>query len=309
MTRFDRFMATALYHPERGYYTSRIKSVGTRGDFTTTPQVSDTLAKAIANRFRQSGFRHLIEVGPGTGLLAQQVRQQLPFLTRQRTQQHLVEVSSPLRSLQKKNNPKARHHDSMASALAATQGEAFIYSNELVDAFPVRIFRKEENGWSELHLAGAQPNLSEHFLPAESLPQSSLFEENYPLHQRVEIHESYHHWLSHWLPSLHRGQVLTIDYVAPSQRLLGGTLRGYFLQERLTGSNLYQNAGHTDLTADVSFNDLERWSQALGLQTVLRQSQRDFLSPFSTDSARDRFLTDGEGAGTAFEVLIQEKLK
>ena len=261
MTRFDRFMAAALYHPERGYYTSRIKGVGNRGDFTTTPQLSAILARAIAQTFQQSGLRHLIEIGPGTGLLAQQVREQLPFLTKFKTQQHLVEVSPPLRALQKENNPKANHHETIQEALEIAQGKAFLYSNELVDAFPVRIFRKEETGWSELHLSGTQPNLQEHFLPAPQLPQSHLFQQDHPLHQRLEIHESYHHWLQTWLPSLTQGQVLTIDYTAPSPRLHSGTLRGYFLQDRLTGGNLYQNAGHIDLTADVHFDDLEHWSQ------------------------------------------------
>lgn len=34
--RFDHFMEAALYDPGHGYYTSRIRTVGTRGDFSTT---------------------------------------------------------------------------------------------------------------------------------------------------------------------------------------------------------------------------------------------------------------------------------
>lgn len=305
MIRFDRFMNAALYHPERGYYTARIKGVGSRGDFTTTPQLSDTLARAIAAAFCASDCRHLIEVGPGTGLLTKQVWLNLPFLTKRRTQQHLVEVSPPLRNLQKENAPKATHHETIQAALQASGGKAFIYSNELVDAFPARIFRKEKTGWSELHLAGKQPQLKEHFLPVESLPDSKLFAEEHPLHQRVEIHQSYHEWLQRWLPHLTQGQILTIDYTAPSPRLLSGTLRGYFLQDRLTGGNLYQNAGHIDLTADVSFDDLENWGMQLGLQTTSRQTQEQFLSPFATKSQSDQFLTDPQGAGSAFTVLLQ----
>ena len=305
MTRFDHFMQVALYHPERGYYTSRIKSVGTRGDFTTTPQLSDVLARAIADTFLQSGLRHLIEVGPGTGLLAQQVRKNLPFLAKRRTQQHLVEISPPLRALQQKKNPKAHHHETIQGALASAKGKAFIYSNELVDAFPARIFRKEQSGWSELHLAGKQPSLQEEFLPTAELPNSLLFEKEHPLHQRIEVHESYHQWLQTWLPDLTQGQLLTIDYTAPDPRLLSGTLRGYFLQDRLPGPNLYQNAGHIDLTTDVHFDDLEHWSQPLGLKTLTRTTQREFLKPFSKASPSDAYLTDPDGAGQAFEVLLQ----
>lgn len=305
MTRFDRFMQSALYHPERGYYSKRIKTVGSRGDFTTTAQLSNILARAIAQTFSQSGFRHLIEVGPGTGQLAHEIRKALPFLTRRKTQHHLVEVSEPLRKLQQEKLPKAHHHTTIDSALKASQGEAFIYSNELVDAFPVRIFQKEHNHWSELHLSGSQGAIEEHFIETETLPESKLFRKELPHRQRIEVHESYLEWLQNWTPNLLKGQLLTIDYTTPSPRLIPGTLRGYFLQDRLTGPNLYQNAGHIDLTADVEFDDLENWGQKLGFKTRLRQSQRDFLLPFSKGTPQDNFLTDSQGAGTAFEVLLQ----
>lgn len=307
MIRFDRFMEAALYHPERGYYTSRIKSVGSRGDFTTTPQLSKALGRAIAKTFRDSGCRHLIEVGPGTGLLAKTIRESLPFFANRRLKQHLVEVSPPLRKLQREANPKASHHHSMEEALTAVQGDAFIYSNELVDAFPVRIFRRENQGYSELHLTGSHPTITEHFEPLPELPDSRLFEQRHLLYQRIEVHESYYNWLKQWTPLWKSGQLLTIDYTPTDPRQLDGTLRGYFLQDRLTGVNLYQNAGHIDLTADVEFDDLDNWGKALNLRTLKRQKQSEYLRPFVASSAQDCFLTDVDGAGSAFEILLQEK--
>lgn len=306
MTRFDRFMEVALYHPQKGYYSSRISSVGPRGDFTTTPQLSSTLAKAIAHHFNQSGFHHLIEVGPGTGTLTRAIWRELSFLKRRKTKLHLVEVSIPLQKLQKQALPQAFTHSTIQSALEAASEPAFVYSNELVDAFPVRIFRKEEQEWSELFLTGSQPQLSEQFQPLQEQPSSSLFEENYPKGHRIEIHESYRHWLAKWT-SHFQGQLLTIDYVATAPRPRSGTLRGYFQHERLTGSSLYQNAGHTDLTADVHFKDLILWGKEFGLETHFHKSQREFLLPFTQNTKADHYLTDLEGAGSAFEVLLQEK--
>ncbi|GHC67294.1 SAM-dependent methyltransferase [Roseibacillus persicicus] len=306
MIRFDRFMHAALYHPERGYYTSRIKSVGSRGDFTTTPQLSRALGRAIASLFQQSGCRNLVEVGPGTGLLAQTVRQALPPLTRLRIKQHLVEISPTLRKLQKAAVPKAQHHSTIQDALAACRGHAFIYSNELVDAFPVRIFRKESEGYTELYLSGKQQTLSEQFRAVEELPDSTQFKRNYPRQQRLEVHESYHQWLQDWLPSWEKGQILTIDYTI-RQRQIAGSLRGYFLQDRLTRDNLYQNAGHVDLTTDVDFADLEYWGESLGLETQFLKTQSEFLQPFASGSQEDRFLLDPNGAGSAFQVLLQKK--
>ena len=307
MTRFDRFMEAALYHPERGYYTSRIKGVGTRGDFTTSAQLSSTLAKAIAASFRESAYTHLIEVGPGTGQLAAEIRRQLPFLTRRRYQHHLVEISPPLRELQKEANAKATHHDSLADAITAAKGRAFIYSNELVDAFPVRIFRQETDGFSELHLEKKEGKITERFLPATELPDSTLLSHSRPLRQRLEVHASYQQWLRENLVPLKEGQILTIDYALPPKPPIGGTLRGYLLQERVTGANLYQSAGHIDLTTDVSFQDLKHWGNSLELKQLWQLDQSDFLGPFQQDSAADRFLTDPQGAGSAFQVLLQER--
>ncbi len=307
--RFDRFMQAALYDPERGYYTSRIQSVGSRGDFTTTPQLSQSLAKAIAQCYLASGSRHLIEVGPGTGVLARSIWKHLPFLAKRRTEHHLVEVSEPLRKHQKREVPHAHLHCDIKQALASAKGDAFVYSNELVDAFPVRIFRREVEGWTELFLTGKAGALKESFRPTSELPDSLLFEaEEHSVQQRVEIHESYHHWLQEWLPLLIKGQFLTIDYVAPALRPLGGTLRGYFLHNCITRGDLYQNAGHLDLTTDVHFDDLERWGQPLGLETLSRQRQNQFLAPYVNLSPSDQFVTNPEGAGEAFEVLLQRKI-
>jgi len=45
---FSKFMQRALYDPQRGYYTARIRTVGARGDFSTTATLSTQLGKAIA---------------------------------------------------------------------------------------------------------------------------------------------------------------------------------------------------------------------------------------------------------------------
>lgn len=307
MHRFDHFMRAALYDPERGYYTSRIKSVGIRGDFTTTPQLSPLLAKAIVGSFLKSGLRHLIEVGPGTGLLSRSIRSQLPLWARLRTQQHLVEISPPLQELQRKSNPRAKHHHSLTAALHASAGQAFVFSNELVDAFPVRIFRREGDGWSELSLEKEGPTFRETFLPTKDLPNSQQFANELPVGHRIEIHQSYHEWMADHLVHLKRGSLLTIDYTLPSTPRAAGSLRGYLLQERITGSELYRSAGHIDITTDVSFQDLAAWGAELGLRKSSLRTQTDFLAPFATDSPEDRYLTDPLGAGHAFQVLLQEK--
>ena len=303
--RFDHFMAAALYDPERGYYSRRIKTVGERGDFTTTPQLSPLLAKAIAQQFRSSGYQHLIEVGPGSGLLAEQIRQALPWHIRRRTKQHLVEISPLLRKIQQERIPKASHHSALSDALQKSNGNAFIYSNELVDAFPVRRFRWSGEEWHEHHLETNEGLTKNIFFPTPDLPSSLLLKANYPTGQIVEIHESYQQWLNAQLINLNRGQLLTIDYVAPSPRPLLGTIRGYFQHQRIQESDIIRNAGHVDITCDVHFPDLITWGKEQGLRTLSHETQTEFLSPFRASGSDS--MADPQAAGAAFEVLLQER--
>jgi len=302
-------MALALHDPERGYYARRIRGVGRGGDFTTTPMLSLALGRAIASwaaeAMAASGCRDLIELGPGEGLLAAAVLDQLPWWRRLRIRLHLVESSAPLREKQAARlGKRAVWHDSVESALAACGGKACLYSNEFADAFPVRRFRREAAGWSELFLGPA-----EEWRPCEALPDSSIFEVPHPVGQIVEVAEAYRDWLRGWLPQWRAGRMLTIDYGAEActafyHRRPQGSVRAYFMQQRLEGPAIYQNPGRQDLTADVNFTDLQRWS-APHATTLRLISQGDFLRPFAGPG--DAALTDELGAGGAFLVLEQAK--
>lgn len=306
---FAAFMQRALHDPQRGYYARHIPTVGGRGDFTTAPMLSDHLARAIASwaagALKQSGIRHLIEVGPGTGDLAAKVWKALPFLLRRKTKLHLVETSAPLTQHQQKQlGCIATWHTTIEDALKACNGEAIIYSNELVDAFPVRLFEKSTTAWLEVAVSIDPDGIAtEHLMPAAELPPSSIFQRDFPTGQRVEIHDSYRHWLTNWMPDWQAGRLLTIDYGAEAPHLYhrqpGGSLRAYLLHQRLTGPAIYQNIGRQDLTADINFTDLIDWSAAWTSDHRLT-TFADFLGPNAPTQ-----LTDPDGAGTAFLVLEQ----
>lgn len=149
---FDRFMAVALYHPDIGYYTKNIRTVGGRGDFSTWPSLDGSLAMGIAGWLAEQPKRHVIEVGAGTGRLASDVLRALGWRRRWRTTLHIVEVSQVLRAQQERTlrGQRVRWHKDMAEALMACGGVADIYSNELPDAFPCRVFVRTGDSWSEL---------------------------------------------------------------------------------------------------------------------------------------------------------------
>lgn len=306
-------MHRALHDPQHGYYARKISGVGARGDFTTAPMLNDSLARAIAGwaagAMRESGCRNLIEIGPGEGRLAAEVLKRLPWLVRLRTRLHLVETSGPLREKQRELlGDRAVWHDHPADALAACNGNAVIFSNELVDAFPVRRFEKTGEGWREIAVSFEESGIArEELLSPAPLPDSSGFRDGFSNGQRVEVHESYRKWMESWLPAWERGRMLTIDYGAAADSLYHrrprGTVRAYLLQQRLEGAEIYQNIGRQDLTADVNFSDLIDWSAPWAGESRL-ETLAGFLKRRGIE---DRELTDPDGAGGAFMVLDQTR--
>ena len=267
---FEEFMRRALHDPACGYYARRITGVGRRGDFTTAPMLSAAPARAIAawaaHAMRETACRNLIEIGPGEGTLAAAVLGHLPWQLRWKTRLHLVETSPALTALQQKHlGRRARWHRDIPAALAACAGRAVIFSNELVDAFPVRRFQNTADGWRELAVAFDDNHRAhESLLPPAPLPPSSSFDQPHPIGQWIEVHDSYREWLTAWLPAWLAGRLLTIDYGACAANLYHrrprGTLRAYLLQQRLEGPAIYDHPGRQDITADVNFTDLTDWS-------------------------------------------------
>jgi SAM-dependent MidA family methyltransferase len=312
---FETFMARALHQPKTGYYARQIATIGQRGDFTTAPLLSDRLARAIARwasqALRETGCRDLIEIGPGTGALAAAVWQNLPWHLRLRTRLHLVETSAPLLQQQQKLlGNRATWHPDMSTALRATTGRAVIFSNEWVDAFPVRRFQSTHVGWQEMAVSFDNENTAhESLLPPAPLPDSSAFQGSYPQGQIVEIHQSYQRYLATWLPQWQAGRMLTIDYGEPIESLYlrrpRGTLRAYWQQQRFEGLAIYYHPGRQDLTADVNFTDLQAWSAKwVGEQRLLLL--REFLETVkATAQIHDAMLQEPGGAGNSFRVLIQ----
>lgn len=303
---FEQFMARALHDPQHGYYARRITGVGRRGDFTTAPMLSEAPARAIAvwaaRALRETGCRNLIEIGPGEGTLAAAVLRNLPWHVRWKTRLHLVETSASLAARQRELlGNRATWHRGVGEALTACGGHAVIFSNELVDAFPVRRFQKTNSGWQELAVHfDTQRRALESLLPPAPLPDSSGFLASHPVGQCIEVHDSYRRYLTDWLPAWRSGRMLTIDYGAKAEHLYHrrprGTVRAYLLQQRLEGPAIYDNPGRQDLTADVNFTDLRNWSEPW-----IREQKLMSFGEFLHASP------DDQGAGEAFLVLDQKR--
>ncbi len=297
--RFDRWMREALYHERFGYYTTGIRGIGTRGDFTTLPVVNSCLARAIARWVRSAGARHVIEIGAGSGALMHGLLRELGWWRRPAC--HIVEISPVLREIQQDRlGRRVAWHASTIDALAACGGAAAIVSNELLDAFPCRIFSRSEAGWSELFLTFVAGRVLEIWQPAEALPKSTVFTHDWPVGQRVEVQESVQEWLDTWRSAWTAGEFLAVDYGAEGQEIYRrrphGTLRAYAHQQRLEGLEVYAGFGRRDMTVDVNFSDIRLWV-GKGSVTSLDSFLDQWNAPASSEVA----------AGTkSFRVLISQ---
>ncbi len=334
---YEEFMRFALYDPEHGYYSRRVRTVGREGDFSTSATLHSTLADAVAawaSHHRTDGTAadgrwHLIELGGGSGELAARILDRIGWWGRRRLRYYLVEVSTGLRTAQQTRLARwagnVSWHHSLTDALVMAGGVALIFSNEFVDAFPcARWVFDEGAGWREIRVAwpdgvdGPDEILGAPVAADEQAVASVATAR--PAHgQQVEIFGSYRHWQREQLTRWRQGRLLTIDYGDEMPGLYhrrpAGTLRAYCRQMRFTGREVYARIGQQDLTADVNFTDLQRWGDPLGLVTSSYGNQADFLRRWLSPGAlrqagrdaRVAYGLDPEGPGGAFKVLEQTR--
>lgn len=313
----EQFMEIALYDEEFGYYSTHIADVGYRGDFSTTATMSDLLARRLVALWRQTckacGRRlPFLEIGGGNGDLSVSIARELGFLGRLRSRYLMVDRSAKLLKVQALvGGGFVRVYPTVEKALKHAGGHAFIFCNELPDAFPARQFVYQGGEWLELGLAVIDGRITRQAWK-RPLPYSTAFEQWAREGQVIEVHESYQKWYASWQPMWKSGTYAVIDYGERVDTLYyrrpAGTLRGYKAHQLLEVDALPTLCGHCDITADVNFSDLEQLASRCVGDVLQYMSQRDFLKDYARpDSAADQHLIATPGAGDHFHVLLQHR--
>ena len=271
----SEYMATCLFDPEDGYYTTR-EPFGAAGDFITAPEISQMFGELIAvwlYRVWQESGRPLpvtlAEIGPGRGTLMKDMLRTLKRLDRTFVEAAafaMIETSPRLAQIQKATLsdtgvPLAWHETT--ATLARTP--LLIVGNELFDTIPVRQFVRHESGWRErmvgldergrlAFFAGAA-SLEPALLPrqAETAPEGSIFE---VAPARTALMQT----LAERIAAL-GGAGLFFDY-GHFEPGLGDTLQAV----RHHGhEDVLANPGLADLTTHVDFAALAAVARHLGL--------------------------------------------
>ncbi len=174
------YMATALGHPQHGYYMNR-DPFGRDGDFITAPEISQIFGELIGiwcvAVWRMMGVPsrfNLVELGPGRGtLMADALRatsQSQGF--RQAANVALVETSPVLRAAQKRT--LAAHEIVWCDSVdAVPDGPVLLIANEFFDALPVHQLVRTVDGWRE-RLVGQDGTGFRFMLSADATPATAL---------------------------------------------------------------------------------------------------------------------------------------
>ena len=278
------FMSECLTHPEHGYYTGR-DPLGTAGDFTTAPEISQMFGELIglclAETWNAQGRPDpftLAELGPGRGTLMADIVRATERVAgfRKAMRISLVEVSQPLVQAQARalEGVEVAWHNS-AAELDATTGPLFVVANEFFDALPIRQFTRQDQGWAERMIClDGDAQLAFGLSPAAPLAELTHRLGNTNEGEVVEVSGAARAAVSFLAGQIAQrgGALLIIDY--GDWRSRGDTLQAVADHQY---ADPLATPGQADLTAHVDFEALAEAATATGASHSAMIPQGAFL--------------------------------
>ena len=295
-----------------GCYYAAHDPFGAKGDFITSPEISQMFGEMIGIWFADLWTRshaataHYVELGPGRGTLAADALRAMGALGHH-PQVHLVETSPVLRKLQKERLPDATWHEGIETL--PTDAPLIIIANEFFDALPYRQYIRTYSGWRE-RMVGLG---DEGFAP---VPDATPAEDQVPqhLHDAVagSIYETSPAGLAIGNALARRitrqgGALLAIDY-GHEDYDAGDTLQALNAHAY---ADVFSNPGANDLTAHVDFTALAQAGRLGGARIEGPVSQSYFLGTLgiaARAAALGRHHPDrAEEIGAAYHRLTDEE--
>jgi NADH dehydrogenase [ubiquinone] 1 alpha subcomplex assembly factor 7 len=277
------YMAMALHDPEDGYYARR-DPLGSAGDFTTAPEISQIFGELIglwcADLWQRGGMPdpvQLAELGPGRGTLMADLLRAAATVPgfRRALRLTLVEASPLLRAVQRRRLAEAEPNFA-DDVSGIPDGPLLLVANEFFDALPIRQLVCTPSGWAEcvvtLDEAGGLAFAAGPPVPAALVPEALRAAEPGAVVEIAPAAAALAAALGERLVR-HKGAALIVDYgYFPSR--LGASLaavRGH------RPAGVLEAPGTADLSAHVDFATLAAAARAAGAVVYGPVVQGEFL--------------------------------
>lgn len=289
---FAGFMATALYHPELGYYQQPGFALGKHGDFTTAPEISPLFARCFARQcrliFAALSDDTILELGAGTGRFALDLLTELDTLHALPKHYYIYEISSALR-LKQRDLLQSERPDLLARVeWLTTLPENFsgvIIANEVLDAIPFHRFQIINQQPRECMVAAQDDT----FIWQNAPPSSPLLQEEIEkLKNEYALADGYQSeiqieamiMVKQLCDSLTKGIILLVDYGYGQREFyhpqrINGTMTCFYQHRALNNPLLYP--GLQDITAHVDFTRVIETASDTGARLGGFTTQSAFL--------------------------------
>jgi SAM-dependent MidA family methyltransferase len=280
---FDRFMALALYEPGLGYYSAGRQVLGAwpadGSDFVTAPELSplfgQALARQVAQALKAAEAETVLEIGAGSGALAEQL---LLTLGPAVGSYLILDLSGSLRQRQATRLARFGNQVQWLDALPP-EVHGVVVGNEVLDAMPVQLLHWDGQAWLErgVSVDTAVKNLCWADRPTPLRPPVV---HGFTPGTVVEIHPQAEAFVRSLAERLVRGAAFFIDYGFPEAEYYhpqrtGGTLMCHRAHQ--ADGNPLQDVGEKDITAHVNFTGIALAAQEAGLDVLGYTSQARFL--------------------------------
>lgn len=290
---FDEYLEQLLYAPGLGYYSAGAAKFGAAGDFTTAPELSELFGACIARQCAPllRGGADLLELGAGSGALAEVLLTRLAALEALPEHYAILETSADLRERQQQRLarlPRALHARlHWLDRLPAAGLRGVILANEVADALPFQCFSVGAEGYAERGVAlDEQGELCWAERPATAALHSELARLSAALPQplapgyRSELCPRLGPWIGSLAATLQQGLLLLFDYGLGQAELYhpqrtSGTLRCHYRHR--AHDDPFLHPGLQDVTAWVNFTRLAGAALDAGLAVDGYCTQAAFL--------------------------------
>jgi SAM-dependent MidA family methyltransferase len=286
---FARYMELALYAPGLGYYSAGARKFGAAGDFVTAPEISPMFARCLAVQAQQvlaACGGEVIELGPGSGVLAAELYAALKEAGSAPARYRLLEVSPDLRERQqallRERFPSEFDRFEWIDTLPGTM-RGLVIANEVLDVVPFALAHRQKGEWlergvilTEAGFAWEDQRLPEGDLKRRAMAVFPPGEYDYV----TEINLAAEALVRTVARSLECGIALFIDYGFPEreyyhpQRYMG-TMRCHY-RHRFHGDPFFM-PGLQDITAHVDFTAMARAAESGGAEVYGFTTQAYFL--------------------------------